>query len=364
MHRCDICNASFKDEFLLNIHQEVYHNSDTTEIYHDEEELSEIDQMLSNYRDLEVGTSNTDSNVSQIIEANENHQEMPRPSVIRYAPAPTVNVTLHAHALPGKVVTHFKIDNTQLTFNDFVNNAKRLVIETLQNELKRLNFIKFGLLLDTLFTNIENEISPRGFMTKNRTIMLSSDIESIVTECFDELLTKLQEHEGRGSGWSLLEIIGLDVRVHKHGYGIRGSSYIPLPQKISNTNSCVNVQNVDTECFKYAMLVKYVKDDEKRPSQKYIDVQHKYNFVGINYPVAIKDLSKFEKQNPTASVNVFGLDSKNNVYPLRITSNERRDHTDLLLITKDDISHYVYIKNFEALVCKQLSKKKIGENNM
>src|SRR5204863_1088193 len=133
----------------------------------------------------------------------------------------------------------FKIDNAQLKLAQFVSKAKILVTETLENELRRLNFIKFGILLDTIFTNVQNETSPRGFLTKNKTIMFASDIESIVNECFEELLVKLQEHEGRGSGWTLLNITGLDVRVHKHGYGIRGSSYIPLPQKIMNTTSCI-----------------------------------------------------------------------------------------------------------------------------
>ena len=349
MHRCNICNASFNDYLLLNIHKELKHNTNSTEIQQDEQELDDIDHMLSKHQNRKE--EEEPEEVHKIL----NQQDAQRSSVIQYAPGP-VKAELYARALPGNVVTHFKIDNAKLKLEEFVNSAKRLVNETLTNELKRLNFVKFGLLLDALFTNIQNETSPRGFLTKNRTIMFASDIDSIVTECFEELLTKLQEHEGRGSGWNLLNIIGLDIRVHKHGYGMRGSSYIPLPKKISNTKSCINIQNEDTECFKYAMLAKYVKDNVVRPGKNYKEVQHKYNFKGINYPVGIKDVSKFENQNPSASINLFGLDSTNNVYPLRVTKTERRDHTDLLLITQGDISHFVYIKNFEGLVCKQLSK--------
>lgn len=172
-------------------------------------------------------------------------------------------------------------------------------------------------------------------------------------------MLKVGEHEGRGSGWSLLSIDSLDIRVHKHGYGDRGSSYIPLPQKISRTKSCVNVQNVDNECFRYAMLAKFIADKNVlRPNRKYDHVSHKYNFRQMCYPVSLSDIKKFEKLNPTASVNVYALDQSNNVYPLQITSKECLDHTDLLLIKDGDISHYVYIKDFNALVWKQLSKKK------
>jgi hypothetical protein len=360
MIRCDICRASFTDEWLLLIHKELKHYSKNEEVQHNDEELEELDETLAKFQSLQK--SNETENQEELNQ-NVIQQETARPSVIRYAPStsshvPSLNVNLEAHALPGKTVNHFKIDNAKLKLDEFVNSARGLVVDTLESELRRLNFIKFGLLLDALFTNMQNETSPRGFLTKNRTIMFASDIETIVSECFEELLTKLQEHEGRGSGWSLLEISGLDIRVHKHGYGIRGSSYIPLPKKISNTKSCINVQNQDSECFKYAMLAKYVKDHVERPSQRYKEVQHKYNFLGMSYPVGIKDVSKFEKQNPAASVNVFGLDSTNNVFPLRVTSIERRDHTDLLLITKGDISHYIYIKDFEALVSKQLSKNR------
>lgn len=359
MYHCDICKIAFSDKWLLHIHNEIKHDSNTNNEELIEEELLELDHMLAQHQQQQdlrpsiIHYAPGPSTKKELIP----QQHSSRPSVINHAPATILNVELHARALPGNVVTHFKIDNVKLQLEEFVYKAKGLVNQTLQNELKRLNFVKFGLLLDAIFTNIQNEISPRGFLTKNRTIMFSSDIESIVNECFEELLTKLQEHEGRGSGWTLLSITGLDVRVHKHGYGIRGSSYIPLPKRISHTKSCINVQNEDTKCFKYAMLAKYVKDHVYKPSRAYEEVQYRYNFQGITYPVAIKDVSKFEKQNPLVSINIFGLDSSNNVYPLRIAPKEHRDHTDLLLITKGDISHYVYIKDFERLVCKQLSKR-------
>ena len=37
---------------------------------------------------------------------------------------------------------------------------------------------------------------------------------------------------------------------------------------------------------------------------------------GIEYPVILKDINKFEKQNPSISITVFGYDQKN-VYPLK-----------------------------------------------
>ncbi|WP_205068505.1 hypothetical protein, partial [Vibrio cholerae] len=83
-----------------------------------------------------------------------------------------------------------------------------------------------------------------------------------------------------------------------------------------------------------------------------------YNFNGLNYPVSLEDIKRFEKRNPGVSVNVFGLDTKNNVYPLKVVPLELNDHTDLLLLSDNKISHYVFIRDFNRLIHKQLTKNK------
>lgn len=339
---CDICQESFEDEFLYDIHNQIYHSIDTNSV--------EVD--------LE------DKSWNNILKPLEHAMQKGRPSVIQYAPPQPkpLTVELLAQALPRSIVRHFKIKNTDYELYQFILQAKHLITETLKTELKRLNFVKFGLLMETTFTNMQNEVSLRGFLTKNKSIMLTSDIDAIVEDCLQDIVLKVHEHQRRGSGWSLLSIDGLEVRVHKHGYGDRGSSYIPLPRKLSNTKACINVKNTDNECFKYAMLVKFIKDKNNvnLPGRCYREMSTKYNFKGITYPVSLDDIKKFERQNPHTSINVFTLDGNDNVYPLQITSQERHDHTDLLLIKDGEISHYVYIKNFNTLISKQLSRSRWG----
>ena len=74
--------------------------------------------------------------------------------------------------------------------------------------------------------------------------------------------------------------------------------------------------------------------------------------------MSLDDVKSFEKRNVNVSVNVFGLDSRNNVFPLKVVQKEMRNHTDLLLIKDDCTSHYVYSKNFNVLVGQQLSKRR------
>ena len=57
---------------------------------------------------------------------------------------------------------------------------------------------------------------------------------------------------------------------------------------------------------------------------KYIPYEAELNMEGIEYPVKIKDIERFEKQNDI-SVNVFGYEKKK-VFPLRISEEKDRQH--------------------------------------
>ncbi|WP_221935838.1 hypothetical protein, partial [Klebsiella pneumoniae] len=111
---------------------------------------------------------------------------------------------LLAEALHRSVVRHYRIINlhSQDSFT-FLINTKNIVANTLTIELNRLHFIKFGIGLDTTFKNTENEISNRGFITRNKTIIQTSDVDAAIEECLQELVLKITEHEARGSSWSL-----------------------------------------------------------------------------------------------------------------------------------------------------------------
>ena len=65
---------------------------------------------------------------------------------------------------------------------------------------------------------------------------------------------------------------------------------------------------------------------------------------GIEYPVSLKDIDKFENQNPTISITVLGYNEKI-VYPLRNSNNMIREHKIVLaLIEKNRVKHYCLVK--------------------
>ena len=65
---------------------------------------------------------------------------------------------------------------------------------------------------------------------------------------------------------------------------------------------------------------------------------------GIGYPVSLKDIDKFERQNPNISITVFGYEGKS-VYPLRNSNNTDREHKiRLMLIEQDGVNITVWLR--------------------
>ena len=90
-----------------------------------------------------------------------------------------------------------------------------------------------------------------------------------------------------------------------------------------------------------------IKVDHERSS---INKAHlgKLNFTAIEFPLSLKDIDKFEKQNPEIKVNVFGYERSAHI--LRLNKRDPQKAIDLLYITNEENQHYSWIKNFLRLV--------------
>ena len=88
-------------------------------------------------------------------------------------------------------------------------------------------------------------------------------------------------------------------------------------------------------------------DDQMRENSKH------FNWSGIEFPVSLTHISKFEKQNPQA-INVYGYED-DKVYPIRI-SKKQSDVINLLLTSTEETNHYCWIKNMSRLLSSQINK--------
>ena len=79
------------------------------------------------------------------------------------------------------------------------------------------------------------------------------------------------------------------------------------------------------------------------------------DYEGIKFPVSKKDYCRTERQN-NISINVFYYEN-GLTYPIYVTDQKFRDCMDLLLISNENQSHYVYINDFNRFMCNKTKNK-------
>lgn len=213
--------------------------------------------------------------------------------------------------------------------------------------------------------------------TDSTIIDIETDLDTYFNDSVvDVLKKKIEETALRGSGFRLYEIVELNIQVASFE-PLAGSSFIELPTHLQAKKAIVNVQNfTDQMCFQYAILsaIHPCTKNAQRP-QKYSQYIHakELNFEGIEFPVQLRDIAKFEKQNTHISIHVYMYnDAERAVHPVRLAKQINSNHIHLLLLTEDSIvevdsnfytkTHYCWIKNLSALLSKQTStnrRKKI-----
>ena len=188
-----------------------------------------------------------------------------------------------------------------------------------------------------------------------------TDPHEIFKEMMDEIEEEVQKVEhAEGSGWVFVEVENLTLHTDIWD-PIKASSYIDLPKELKNKNAIINMKNEnDNKCFLWCVL-RALNPKDKNAERIDKDLKSKENTLnmeGIAYPVDLKDIKRFEKQNPDISISVLGYSKDERVYPLRISKKEkeRKYNIVLLLIKNGDNSHYCYVKNLSALLSSQVNK--------
>ena len=231
----------------------------------------------------------------------------------------------------------------------FMNNIKPRVI----NLIKSKGSIKVKLILTVRFTK-ENpatgkiDINVYSFASKMEIVTESTDLYVLYDQMTDKIFELLQNFQNRGSGWQFDRVEHLDININPYN-PMSASSYIELPSSLYMKKAIINVKNEnDNECFKWAVTsaVFPAKEHGERLSKQMKKDSEKFDWTGIEFPVSLKQIDKFENQNNYA-INVFGYERV--VYPLRI-SKKKDQVINLLLIANEETNHFCWIKNMSRLL--------------
>ena len=187
----------------------------------------------------------------------------------------------------------------------------------------------------------------------------STDVNKKLSAACEQIKERIDEFVRNGSGWVIHHFVRIDLGLLKYD-PLKASSYVKLPDVLRRKHACVNVRNLeDNKCFLWCLLAS-LHPNESPPDrlQNYLDYEKEINMHNINYPVKVKDLQRFENQNQDIAINVFGFEDEK-IFPIRITEKENANHhVNLLMISDDNNSHYVWIKHFSRLVRSQTTKHK------
>ncbi|XP_072014272.1 uncharacterized protein [Amphiura filiformis] len=201
------------------------------------------------------------------------------------------------------------------------------------------------------------EVRKEAVFHSEQTIILeATDLGEVYDTWSARILENISTFINLGSGWVFELIQSLELHTVEYE-PLGGSSYIPLPEFLAKKTAIVNLKNEDDACFKWAVTraINMVGKNADRIDKVLREKATELNWDGVTFPTPLSDIGKFERRNPTISVNVHGFDGKK-VYPLRISDLDCQREVDLLLISDEEKQHYCVVKSLSRLLNTQVSK--------
>ena len=240
----------------------------------------------------------------------------------------------------------------------FLTYAKPAIINIINSNRN----IKTALYLHCLMVRISSITGDKvpkefAFHSKDLKLVLEETDES---ELYNEMAQEIEEEiqkvqNAEGSGWMFLKVIKLVLHTTKWE-PLYGGSYMPLDPYLANKKAIINMQNEDDKCFMWSVLrALYPKDNHPERIDKDLkSKQDSINMKGINYPVDLKAIDRFETQNPNISISVVGYNKVDLVHPIRVSKYTGCEHDIVLLLLKEAVkgengkieekTHYTLVK--------------------
>ena len=206
-------------------------------------------------------------------------------------------------------------------------------------------------------------IHPAAFDSDIEINLEGRDEKELYDTMVETMIEKIAMYQSMGSGWRLRSIIQLELHTVRYN-PLKLETYIPLPKELADKKAIIIKKNNANKCFLWCVLrALNPKDDHpERLDTKLKEKENTLGMKGIEYPVSLKDLGKFEKQNPSTSITVFGYERKS-VYPLRSSDCADRDHKIILLIIEEEgVKHHCLVKSQSRLLASQTSNGKRKEH--
>ena len=191
----------------------------------------------------------------------------------------------------------------------FLQDARQNITSVLWNNRRTKVKLIFKCIMERGNNPEEMVIKPADFHSDIEINLDGTDEKDLYDTMLERILEKMVTFQNEGSPLRLRSIIRLEL--HTVSYKpLRGETYIPLPKELADKKAIINMKNKDNKCFLWCVLrALNLKDNHpERVDKELIGKENTFNMEGIEYPVSLKDLNKFEKQNTSISITVLGYE--------------------------------------------------------
>jgi len=264
--------------------------------------------------------------------------------------------------------TDIPTDTSDVSMEVFATRSADVVDDVIADHLQRLRSMMVQLHVDILmlrdFGDGEPSRVPAYFITSPQLVNWSSpfDLEAAISD----INRQVDDFNQRGSGFVVERILKVTLNIMKYR-PLVGSSFLPTPERLAKKHCIINVQNQDQHCFAWSVLAALYPDRNGNAHKvsayrKYFD-NGSLNLHGLQFPLKVENVKKFENQNPSISVNVLYYDQDDVTSEFVVAHmsahRDRPKHVNLLLLDDSDSGkqHYVLISSMSRLVASRTKHK-------
>ena len=242
----------------------------------------------------------------------------------------------------------------------FFNRMRKELIRLIKRELKTRTSARIQTTAWIKFIRNDEEGQERVELALNSlmtSVYRGSEMDQIVDGMITNMKFQIENPALLNSRFVFDEFLYLDINFHQLNL-MRGCSYLPLPDWLARKKAIVNPHNDDEECFKWLVITAEnvgMKDPQRLLNlRKFTD---NYDWSGLEFPVSIKDIGKFETRN-NMSVNILAVEGRD-IYSHRKGRRMGRE-INLLMVSEVVINHYTAIKSLCRLLKSSDTKHSVN----
>ena len=180
----------------------------------------------------------------------------------------------------------------------FLYSARENIISVLRNNRRTKVKLIFECYMEKPSILGEIIIRPFAFHSEIHINLDGTDEEELYITMIEKVIERMVAlQQATGSPWRLHSIIRLELHIASYN-PLRGETWVPLPKELANKKAIINPKNEDNKCFLWCVLrALNPKDNHQEKIDKELKKkkENTLNMDGIEYPVRLEDIDKFEK---------------------------------------------------------------------